>query len=406
MLVVSITTSYAQRNYVPGGIITLQHDSLQGLIDNRDWRITPEVITFKTSAESKEQVFKPTEILGFWVSTSEEYYVSRMLKMDITLQSIDNLSRDSRRVYQEDTVFLSRIISGVYNLYEYTDKNDRKHYIFDGQDKPAEDLQMLRKSYESSEGIKGIQELPYFRQQLYVLFQQCEEVAKRTSKLSYRKNDLLDIFVRYNNCRNPGETISVKKKEKTKVGLGLMAGISANSYNIKGLYNVEGTYSNSINPLFGVAVSLPFARSREQFSLNGELFYKAIKTSTIVVGRPGYYRYEPEFQFSYVQLNIMARYSYPSKLIRPYITGGMGNALAISVKNQVKMTTAEGREPTYKTAIDGPRVYEQSLLLGLGVNTKVWEGEVRYTSSNGFSPFPALSTRVNSWQFIVRYMLF
>ncbi|HEY0609525.1 MAG TPA: hypothetical protein VGD35_07705, partial [Chitinophaga sp.] len=56
-----------------------------------------------------------------------------------------------------------------------------------------------------------------------------------------------------------------------------------------------------------------------------------------------------------------------------------------------------------REAIDGPRKHEGSLLAGAGVQFKRLQFEARYSNSNGFSPYTALSTNINSWQGIVRF---
>lgn len=405
LLLCSLATAYAQRNYISGGIITLQQDSVKGLIDYRNWGVAPSVISFK-SADGKEQVFKPADIQGFWVVSPDENYVSRQVKLDITPQSVDYLSRNETRIYQEDTVFLTRISNGIYPLYEYTDKNDRIHYIFEGADHPAEELQMIRKSYEDKDGTKGIQDLPYYKQQLFILFQDCEKIAESTSRLSYRKADLQGIFVRYNNCKNPHKAIVAQKKEKVPVSFGLLAGISANSYSFKGQQRfAEGKYDNTVGPLLGVALEIPVARNRQQFSLNGELFYKEIKAGSVIEGIENYSVHHVDFKLSYLQLNVLARYTYPGKVVKPYGTAGMGNAFAVSAKDEMTTNYTDGRVKV-ESAMDGVRKYEQSLIGGIGIHCKGWEIEGRYNASNGFSSLTYLKTTVSSWQLLVRYMLF
>jgi len=406
LLVCSFTATYAQRNYIPGGVITLQQDSLKGLIDYRNWAVAPSSISFKSGADGKEQVFKPGDILGFWVGSPNENYVSRKLKLDITPQSIDYLSRNETRIYQEDSVFLTRISNGIYPLYEYTDKNGRVHYIFEGADHPAEELLMIRKNYGGENGTIGVQDLPYYKQQLFMLFQDCVKIAERTDRLSYRKSDLVKIFVSYNNCKNPQEAIAVQKKEKVHIRFGLLAGISANSYSFKGAQRfAEGKYDNTVGPLFGIAASFPFARSRQQFSLNGELFYKTVKTGSLIDGIENYSVHQVDFKLSYLQFNVLARYTYPSKVIKPYATVGIGNAFAISVKDEMTTNYTDGRVKV-EPAMGGPRKYEQSLIGGVGIHCKGLEIEGRYNSSNGFSSLTYLKTTISSWQLLVRYMLF
>lgn len=77
-------TAVAQRNYVPGVVITSQNDSLKGFIDFRNWYQSPTEIAFKESLTKEEQRFKPADINGFIVAEPEVTYVSRALRIDIT----------------------------------------------------------------------------------------------------------------------------------------------------------------------------------------------------------------------------------------------------------------------------------------------------------------------------------
>ena len=69
--------SFSQKNYLPGKVITLQHDTLTGYIDYRNWEVNPKIITFKKEITSDEITYTPLEISGFQVS--DENYLSAEL---------------------------------------------------------------------------------------------------------------------------------------------------------------------------------------------------------------------------------------------------------------------------------------------------------------------------------------
>lgn len=405
LLVLSTVVARAQKNYVPAIIIDQHQDSLRGFVDYRNWRISPDEISFKKDLSAEEQHFRPSDISGFLVVPANELYVSRFVKVDITRQTLDHLLDTDERDYKNDTLFLLSIVKGAYGLYVYTDKHDQPHYLYDAPGKPIEELRLIKRRIP--DGSTAIMTLNHYQQQLAILFGDCESVSKRAGRVNYTENALRGLFVDYHQCRNPSEKIMVKEKEKMGVQWGPLVGIGANNYKFRGRHPMANAdFKSSVTPLLGLFINIPLSRNRHQYWCGAELFYKVEEANgSLVTGNIlEKWTEHVNMKFSYAQVNLLFRYIYPKGAVRPFANIGWGNGLLIGEnKNLVYRTTSGGSDE--KEAIDGPRKHETTILGGAGVQYGRLQFEARYAWSNGFSPYVTLGVGVHSWQGVVRFAL-
>jgi hypothetical protein len=393
----------AQRNYVPGVIITLKNDSLKGFIDFRNWYQAPTEITFKESlANAAEQHFKPADINAFKVAEPEIEYVSRKLRIDITKQGLTNFNESYPVTVQDTPVFLMRIVTGHYNLYEYMDVHSRVHYVYDAQDTPATELEYIQRYVDRPSG-GGIFTDEKYKEQLAALFADNKALAIKAGKVAYREANLTKLFLAYNNYKEPGtgtqKTVAVQKKSRLPVTFGIMGGIAFNSYPFRGSVGIgKAEYESSKGPIGGIWTEIPLGRSGHNFSFVAELIYKSSEANGVLPLSDG--SMEFKFAFNYLQLNTMFRYTYPAKaLVKPYANVGIGNGFVIKTKDN--RSRRSGYE--WEEAIDGPRKHEQTLIGGIGMKIGKVNAEARYTTGNGFSPYAGTKSAVNSFQILAGY---
>lgn len=401
LLVLCTLVARAQKNYVPAIVISQQNDSLRGFVDYRNWRISPEQISFKQDLSAREQQFKASDISGFLILPENELYLSRQLQLDVTLQTIDQLLSSNERVYKNDTVFLLSIVKGVYNLYVFTDKHDQSHYVYDMAGQPARELRLIKSM--ASDNASAIVTSNLYQQELAFLFNDCPAVAQKARRVRYTENELRNLFVAYNQCKDPSEKIVAKAKEKSGIRWGLMLGVGNNSYHFSGEHFLaSGAYKSSTSPLPGLFLNVPLSRNRQQYWFGLEAFYKKVDASgtfeTWNIIRS--YQEQVNLKFSYAQLNLVFRYVYPAGTLRPFANFGGGYAFMLSEGSNERYPI--DRKQDAKVAIDGPRKYEVSIMGGAGLQYKRLQLEARYTTSNGFSPYVSLGTGIRSWQGIVR----
>lgn len=398
----SSIVAHAQKNYVPAIIINQQNDSIRGFVDYRNWRITPEQISFKQTLSAEEQHLKAVDVAGFLIVPENELYISRQLQLDITAQTLDNLLETNERVYKNDTVFLLSIVRGTYNLYSFTDKNDQLHFVYDSTGQPARELRLTKS--RASDGSDAIATINHYQQQLEYILRACPDVAKRARRTDYAENALRNLFVAYHQCHNPSEKIAVKAKEKAGVKWGLMAGAGFNSYHFSGDHSLSrGSYKGTTTPLIGLFIDIPVSRNRQQYWCSAEAHYKVVDASGGLSRENilGSTNEQANLKFSYVQLNLLFRYVYPKGRVKPFANIGWANAIMISESKNERYNV--GHKEDARIAIDGPRKHESGLLGGVGAQYSRLQIEARYLWSNGFSPYVSLGTGVRSVQAIVRF---
>jgi hypothetical protein len=402
LLVLSTIVARAQKNYVPAVVITQQNDSLRGFIDYRNWRVSPEQISFKQDLQAGEQHFKAADIAGFLIPSENELYLSRQVELDVTVQTLDNLLASEERTIRNDTVFLMNIVKGAYNLYVFTDKNDQQHFVYDGAGQAPKELRLTKR--RAADGSSAIASLNYYQQQLALLFAGCPAVAQKAEKVRYSENALRSLFTDYHQCRNPSEKLVVKAKEKTAIRWGLMAGVGFNSYSFSGdHYLADVGNKGSVTALPGLFIDIPVSRNRHQYWFSAEVFYKMEEATGTMENWNilESWKEQVNLKFSYAQLNIVFRYLYPKGTVKPFANIGWGNAFMISENKNERYRI--DRKGEVNEAIDGPRKHQTTFLGGIGVQYKRIQLEARYAWNDGFSPYVTLNTRVHSMQGIVRF---
>lgn len=398
---------HAQSNYLPGVVITQQKDSLRGLINVKNWLTNPAEIDFKTDKASASHVYKATEINGFVIPQQNKVYLSKTFSADVTYYETTTLQEKALSMESLDTTaFLEQLVGGSYPLYAYTDIHHRDHYLFETPGKEVTELVYIKTIVATDEG-SGLYERKIYQQQLDTLFADAPKLAKQNRFLGYYETPLVKAFVAYNQFKNPAQAAEVapKKKVKNPVWFGLIAGLSANSFNWKGSYYMgNADYKSAVNPLAGVFIDIPFPGASRKFSLYTEVLYKTVSTSGVLHG-PVYNNYENDevsFELGYAQINIMAQYTYPKGIVKPFIHAGMGNAMVVSTS---KNDYYDIDDKKHSTAIDGIRKHEESAIVGIGVKASRLQVEARYSTSTGWIPFSSSSMHVNSLQIVAGFRL-
>lgn len=397
-------TANAQRNYVPGIIITHSRDSLRGQIDYRNWLRSPDMVRFRTEGQSTEQVFRPADMAGMTVSG--EVYVSRKVTLDITYQdNLEKVMESDEREYQEDTVLLQQVVNGHYQLYKYVDRYNQYHFVYEGEQQPPIELKLVKKRYYDEQKGYLMNTLNFYQDQLRLLFQDNPALARRAERADYEEKELARLFARYNQVKDPAAPVEVKKRDKDIFQLSVIGGASFNSYGSSG-GNATAIKGNSVSPLMGIGGDITFSRRMRKFSLVTELLFKEIKGENRDYKEyDGYRTTDVSLQFTYLQLNVLFRYTYPKGRIKPYVNAGIANAFMIKENKNERLVRYLDNDVRKEVGIDGPRKLEQSLVGGVGAQWQRWQLEGRFATSNGYSPYENMKTVVNSWQVLVRYKI-
>jgi hypothetical protein len=271
LLFCSTTSTFAQTNFVDGFIIQAnQTDTLKGLIDDQNWGINPTKVAFKTN--NVEKSYNINELASFG-SINNEHYVVKRIDLDITPDQSAALLRVAKRMIVKDTlVALLVLLKAENGLYYFTDKRDKEHYFYNVRGGKMKELvqhkylkQLQDKNYEVQNNL-------YIRA-LDSLFQDCNELKRRTKNATLEQKSLIDLFIDFNKCKGCNYTCYVKKSEdKNKVVLGVVGGTSR-----IGRYRPSSSIDENIttfSPIIGVNLSVYSRRNRGSRSLFLEVLYE------------------------------------------------------------------------------------------------------------------------------------
>lgn len=127
-------SSFAQRNYKPGFVVTIKGDTLKGYIDYRGWDLNPTKIRFQPLTNYKPIKFSVSDITSF------EIYKIAKYQRYIGMISMDDASAEHMIEYRDtsfkvDTVFLEVLQKGKnVALYSYSDAKKERFFIGDTPD--------------------------------------------------------------------------------------------------------------------------------------------------------------------------------------------------------------------------------------------------------------------------------
>jgi hypothetical protein len=367
ILFISSITALAQSNFEEALIITISGDTLTGLIDNRDWRKNPKLISYKNS-ENAVTRYSPLDIKGFYLTNTKEWYMSAVIELSKnSLKESDVIKNINQRGYQVDTVFLRLIVKGRVSLYYSFDENFRSHFIIE-KNEILEELKIEKKKVNFPK--EGIINLEYFKAQLNEYLSDCLSKKFSISNVRYSEESLTSLISNYNRCFAT-EDIYVRRTEKIKTALSLNAGVNYSKLTINGpaYSSADRNYKPDLTPYAGMSFDVIFPRNRNSWSINNDLIYR-------------YYSIEDLFKANQVKLLTTLRYRFPSPgSARFFLGGGFTNAIALQAQSFPESTTKDFRK------------HEQGYTFETGIKAKKLSYMLRYEKTNGFSPYSYTNTK-------------
>ncbi|MCK5441175.1 MAG: tRNA modification GTPase, partial [Maribacter sp.] len=198
----------AQINYEPGYFINNEGQRTSCLIRNVDWKNNPTSFEYKLSENSDSQKASIETVIEFGI-VDEVRYERHTVKINRSSDDSSALERDRSVDFKEEQLFLKVLVEGEATLYYYENKNLRR-FFFNPQNSHLE--QLVYKRYRKS--ATEIRENTQFKQQLWNNFQ-CESISRNEiNKLSYKEDNLVRLFRKFNVCINPDWVEKIKEKDQ------------------------------------------------------------------------------------------------------------------------------------------------------------------------------------------------
>lgn len=315
---VSLINSFqilAQSNFQPGSVVTVHGDELKGLIDNRDWDISPKEIIFKTFDEGEQIVYKPETIQSFKVGNY--HYISHRVNVDVSLQALASLPNDPMPEMKEMPLFLEVILDAEKSLL-YHKNNEGREYFFVRQGNDVEWLYYRKFVLKVTSGKfagNQIQTVDRYKGQLKVYLADCPNVAGDIMRTSYAKTSMVKLFQKYYS-RCFGVNYKQIEKPKAEFHPGIVVGATFTSLSFTGTVKkwlVESDFQPSINFTGGLAMEIIFPANNKRFSVYTELLRTQMKFESSVL----YYQVtdfstykDNHLEMKYLKFIVMPQYNY------------------------------------------------------------------------------------------------
>ena len=265
---------YSQISFENGYYIDNDNQKINCLIKNLDWEKNPTEFKYKLSENSElnEKTIKSVKEFGI---NNASKYVRSSVKIDRSSNDDNELDNERRPTFKEEELFLKVLVEGKSTLYSYVD--DRLIRYFYSIEKSNIE-QLVFKRYITPEYNFGTNNR--FRNQLWKNLKCTDIKLNRIEKLKYRKSDLVNFFVAYNNCNNQEYTNFEEKQKKDLFNLTIRPRLNSSSFESR-LSNTN--VNNGIDLAIGIEAEfiLPFNNNKWSFIIEPTYPSFTVEKSTI-----------------------------------------------------------------------------------------------------------------------------
>lgn len=305
------TAINAQNRFESGYLIQNDGNRIECYIKNIDWFNNPTEIEYKLTQESKDaKVVNVANIKEFGIE-SGVIYKRFSVDLDMSSNNMVYMSKKIEPEFETRTLLLKQLVGGKANLYFYEGEGiSRFFYKLDNQ---TEVKPLINKKYKITNQEVGLN--AEFRSTLYYDLK-CDDISALDSrKLQYDKKDLVEFFLKYNNCFG-SESVVYKKNSKGSGSFNfkIKAGLASNKVktkngqsNIFGNTNVKGEVGSDIILRLGFEVEYILPFNNNKWSVFTDPAYQSYNNTgeSIRIGSSGIVnRNEITVNYDYIEIPI------------------------------------------------------------------------------------------------------
>jgi hypothetical protein len=306
----------AQDKFIKGYIVTNSSETKECFFDAANLFFKTNEVKYKFAEDADFIISTPNELKEFGIENVLKI-VSRKVDIEVSSNSLNNMSKEREPQNENKTVFLQYLVQGDYNLLKYNSADKVNFYL--EKDNILE--QLIFKKYQFNGMVR---ENLSFKSQLYKNLT-CNVTNQDIEKLKYIEKDITELVIKHNSCVNSDKLIVFKGRDKErKTTVNVYAKVGVKSLNIDVARNDFATarYFDSefsgITPNIGfeVEVILPFDYNKVSMYLNPSFFnYKGSNSDPDGTTR--------EMNLALLEVTLGARYYLKTNQNGFYVNGGI-----------------------------------------------------------------------------------
>lgn len=413
----AISPAIAQKDFREGYIVTLQQDTLKGLVNFKgDVKSTLEC-KYKSNPEAEEKTFKPEELTGYGF-TDGKFYEAHKAKIVSRKQDLAGNFPEVPVNGHTDVNFMNVIVKGKASLYYLVDATSAPHYYLQKNNEALQELVFIDDFITNKQtGNREIYQSRLYIGTLNYTFQNCKnpDLKNKINNTAYKRSALSEVVLEYNKCVAPAEITKTTKRLKQKTNWGLIAGINRTSLEVNTQLRPlnESKYSKYTGITGGGSMDYFLPILNDKLSLHTSFLYisKKYRGSYDVSEQSyRYNHYDVDFSFSYLGLSPQLRYHFPANTLKPFVGAGLSlNYLLKSKQSSVRTIYQTNYQPQVLPAeepLEDLKNIETGLNISVGASYNLTSDlnllvEARLEKGNGFSPFINVTTSTNNALFLV-----
>ncbi len=409
----------AQKNNKPATLITSSNETVQGLVDDREWNNNPVEISFKANGSNQFRKYSANEAKSVKIDNGD-YYVSKTVTIDKTDEKsleVDNYLDSTYLSYKTVTVFLlAEVVSDKITLYSLSDQ--KLHLFAETPNQPAKEL--IHRDYRVRRNGKVYeQEDVTYIEQLKGLFADCPSVATDLADTKFTVAAVAKEVQRYITC-GQGSSSYRKKTIKGKATVGFLAGTSISGLRFKqkdGGGSIAVIYDENFSTNPAIAAGLRFQYTlpgrQQKFSALADLYYtkyKGEKEKQVSYTSPTFYTNRlVEIEFSMLRLDMLFRYAFASSAsVAPFVNAGISFSKTFGAETNSTTTEVFGINTTTTNAdafgTAGINSIFPTATVGGGAAFKKWSLEYRFAGVGRITPTRFYSSSFTSHQLMLCWM--
>jgi hypothetical protein len=269
----------SQISYIEGYYINDSNQKIDCLIRNIDWKNNPIEFEYKISEQAKKETLTIESVKEFGIDN-----VSKYIRFDVNIDRSSNkqnlLSNDKNPIFKTEKLFLKVLIQGEASLFIYKDKSLTRYFY---QTSHLDINQLIFKEYKTPENKIGTNN--EFRRQLYSNIK-CSDISMNDLKqIDYDKNSLLNIFTKYNSCKN-SEFVNFEEKVKSDLfNLNIRPGLNSSSLfiNNSAISSRSTDYGNKLAFRIGLEFEFIMGFNKNKWAVIIEPTYQYFKAEDKVI---------------------------------------------------------------------------------------------------------------------------
>jgi hypothetical protein len=190
--VLSVSTTLAQENFVRGTAITVQGDTIRGMIDDQRWKYSPPFIVMKND-QGEVHSYYPQDLQEFRLS-GKAVFRSDEVAYDSSGNHMGSLSTKSGPALKRERVFLRYITKGEVSLLSLVTSNGTHFFLL--KDNAIESL-IYHRYLITYNGQSVIRENRFYVTQVRARLQD-HGPLEVSDRLPYTSTALADLCQKYN----------------------------------------------------------------------------------------------------------------------------------------------------------------------------------------------------------------